>query len=336
MAITPMNALFHQATTRPDGTAFIYNGAVWTYRNLLAGAEQLSRAFLAHGVRPGDRVILHMPNRPEMAVALSRVFAPERSRARRTCGSSSRTARDLSALQPALYLGEEQLYSHVETIEREILAAEKRFVAGPSAPTKAQCLGRRCSSIASGTGRPPEPDKGAPALLLTTSGTSGQPKFVTHTSATLSAIAEACAHLDLSAAQIVLNACPMVHASGLFTLQASVDSAPPWSWSSASIRKSCWTRSNCMDALGCPACRSCTTPSWSVSGSGRGTSARSGTACAEGMFVPSSCRSTSRRPSARRCATSGPRPRRVARSVLACSLGLSLGLRRTPDSPGRR
>ena len=39
-------------------------------------------------------------------------------------------------LQPALYLGEEQLYSHVETIEPEILAAEKRFVIGTSGAYK--------------------------------------------------------------------------------------------------------------------------------------------------------------------------------------------------------
>ena len=72
--MTPLNALFHQATTRPDGTAFIYDGVVWTYHDLLTAAEQLSRAFLARGVRQGDRVVLHMPNTPEMAVALYACF----------------------------------------------------------------------------------------------------------------------------------------------------------------------------------------------------------------------------------------------------------------------
>ena len=127
-------------------------------------------------------------------------------------------------LQPALYLGEEQLYSHVETIEPEILAAEKRFVAGPSGAYKGAMpwSALLIDSVSAGP-MPPEPDKDAPAVLLTTSGTTGQPKFVTHTSATLSAIAEACAHIDLGAAQIVLNACPMVHGSGLFTFLASVN-----------------------------------------------------------------------------------------------------------------
>ncbi|HEX4262514.1 MAG TPA: AMP-binding protein, partial [Acetobacteraceae bacterium] len=72
--MTPMNALLHRATTRPDGTAFVYADVVWTYFDLLTGAEQLSRALLARGVRQGDRVVLHMPNRPEMAAALYACF----------------------------------------------------------------------------------------------------------------------------------------------------------------------------------------------------------------------------------------------------------------------
>jgi hypothetical protein len=48
MATTPMNALFHRATTCPDGTAFIYDEDVWTYYDLVTDAEQISRAFLVN------------------------------------------------------------------------------------------------------------------------------------------------------------------------------------------------------------------------------------------------------------------------------------------------
>jgi acyl-CoA synthetase (AMP-forming)/AMP-acid ligase II len=129
-------------------------------------------------------------------------------------------------LQPALYLGEEQLYSHVEAIEPEILAAEKRFVTGPSSayggalPWSALLI-----DSVSDTPMPmaPEPDKDAPAILLTTSGTTGRPKFVTHTPATLSAITDAFAHHDLGPAQTALNTCPMVHSAGLFCFLAPVN-----------------------------------------------------------------------------------------------------------------
>jgi long-chain acyl-CoA synthetase len=225
MTMTPMNALFHRATTCPDGTAFIYDEVVWTYHDLLTDAEQLSRAFLAHGVRRRDRVVLHMSNRPEMAVALYACFRVGAIACPTNLRFKTAELREIfQRLRPALYLGEEQLYSHAQTIEPEILAGEKRFVTGPCGAYKCAMPWSKLLIDGVSTGpMPPEPDKDAPAILLTTSGTTGQPKFVTHTPATLSAIVEAYTHLDLDAAQTVLNSCPMVHAAGLFTFLASVN-----------------------------------------------------------------------------------------------------------------
>jgi len=221
-----MNSLIHQATVRPDETAFIYNDVVWTYHDLLTGAEQLSRAFLARGVRPGDRVVLHMPNRPEMAAALYACFRIGAIACPMNLRFKTAELREiLQRLQPALYLGEEQLYSCVEPLEPEILAAEKRFVIGSGAAAT-RAMPWSSMPVDSGSGAaplPPEPGKDSPAVLLTTSGTTGRPKFVTHTPATLSATIETFAHLDLDAAQTMLNACPMVHASGLVTFLASVN-----------------------------------------------------------------------------------------------------------------
>jgi long-chain acyl-CoA synthetase len=226
--MTPMNALFRQATMRPDGTAFIYNDVVWTYHDLLAAAEQLSRALLARGVGPGDRVVLHLPNRPEMAVALYACFRIGAIACPMNLRFKTAELREaFERLQPALYLGEEQLYSQVETIEPEILAREKRVIIGPSAAPKGA---KPWSARLVGSGReplPPEPGTDTPAVLLTTSGTTGRPKFVTHTPATLSAITESFPDPDLDARQTVLNACPMVHASGLFTFLRSVNRGAP-------------------------------------------------------------------------------------------------------------
>ena len=224
-----MKALFHRATMRPNGTAFIYDEVVWSYSDLLTGADQLSRAFLARGVRKGDRVVLHMPNRPEMAVA---VYACVRVGAI-ACPTNLRfkTAelREIfQRLQPALYLGDEQLYSYVEAIEPEILASDKRFVVGASSAYKgANPWSALLTDGASAGPLAPEPDKDTPAVLLSTSGTTGQPKFVTHTPATLSATVNAFQHAYLDPGQTVLNACPMVHGTGLFTFLASVNFGVP-------------------------------------------------------------------------------------------------------------
>ncbi len=227
--MTPMNSLFHQATTQPGGTAFIYDDVAWTYDDLLTGAERLSRAFLAQGVRPGDRVVLHMPNRPEMAIAVYACFRIGAIACPTNLRFKTTELREVfQRLQPALYLGEEQLYAYVEAIEPEILAGEKRFVTGPAGAYRgATPWAALLLDSVGDLPMPREPDTHAPAVLLTTSGTTGAPKFVTHTPATLSAVAQAFADLDLGAEQIVLNACPMVHGTGLFTLLRSVNCGVP-------------------------------------------------------------------------------------------------------------
>jgi long-chain acyl-CoA synthetase len=149
MTMTPMNALFRQATTQPDSVGFVSDDVVWTYHDLLTSAERLSRAFLAHGVRPGDRVVLHMPNRPEMAIAVYACFRIGAIACPTNLRFKTAELREVfQRLQPALYLGEEQLYSYVESIEPEILAKEKRFVTGPGGAYRGAMPGGRCSSTA--------------------------------------------------------------------------------------------------------------------------------------------------------------------------------------------
>src|ERR1700716_3128225 len=74
MKTTPTGALLHHAQTRPKSAAFIFHEEVWTYERLAAEAERLAHGLAAHGVEPGDRVALHMMNRPEMVVAYYACF----------------------------------------------------------------------------------------------------------------------------------------------------------------------------------------------------------------------------------------------------------------------
>ena len=68
---------------------------------------------------------------PEMAIAVYACFRIGAIACPTNLRFKTAELRDVfQRLQPALYLGEEQLYSYVETIEPEILAKEKRFVTG--------------------------------------------------------------------------------------------------------------------------------------------------------------------------------------------------------------
>lgn len=215
----PLDALHHRNDAHPDRLAFIYDGAAWTYHDLLTEVERLARALLARGIRRGDRVALHMVNSPEMAIAyyacfrIGAIAAPINLRFK-----TAELRHIFQRMQPALYLGAAQLYSQVDSIEPEILAPDLRFTTGPTARHGGARSWTQLFEVGVDRSIPVQPDVDAPAVLLTTSGTTGRPKFVVHTAATLSAIADAYTHLGLNGGQIAVNALPMVHASGLMTL----------------------------------------------------------------------------------------------------------------------
>src|ERR1700738_931886 len=129
MNMTPMGALMHQAQTRPKSTAFVFHEEVWTYERLAVAAESLARGLAARGVGPGDRVALHMMNRPEMIVAyyacfqLGAIAAPLR-----TAFKFAALAPILQRLKNALQTGEASLYDNVAPVDAAILAPDKRFV----------------------------------------------------------------------------------------------------------------------------------------------------------------------------------------------------------------
>src|ERR1700738_4124074 len=118
MNMTPMGALMHQAQTRPKSTAFVFHEEVWTYERLAAEAECLARGLAARGVGPGDRVALHMMNRPEMIVAYYACFQVGAIAAPlRTAFTFAELAPLLQLLQPALYIGETGLYDNVAPVD---------------------------------------------------------------------------------------------------------------------------------------------------------------------------------------------------------------------------
>jgi long-chain acyl-CoA synthetase len=117
-----------------------------------------------------------MTNSPEMAVALYACFRIGAIACPTNLRFKTVELREIfQRLQPTLYLGDEQLYSYVETIEPQILAAEKRFVIGARAAYKrANPWSALTDSVSAGL-LPTEPHKDAPAVLLTTSGTTARP-----------------------------------------------------------------------------------------------------------------------------------------------------------------
>src|SRR4030088_2797372 len=187
MKVTPVGALMHQVQTRPKSAAFVFHEEVWTYERLAVEAESLARGLALRGVGPGDRVAIHMVNRPEMIVAyyacfqLGAIAAPLR-----TAFKFAELAPILQRLKPALYIGEMGLYGNVAPVDASILAPNKRFVVNGTFEDHGVQPWETLFDVATNESLSVSPASYEPAVLINTSGTTGQPKFVIHTPTTLS------------------------------------------------------------------------------------------------------------------------------------------------------
>jgi long-chain acyl-CoA synthetase len=230
MKITPTGALMHQALTRPKSTAFVFHETVWTFERLAAEAERLARGLAAHGVGPGDRVALHMMNRPEMIVAyyacfiLGAIAAPLR-----TAFTFAELAPLLQRLKPALYIGEAGLYGNVAPVDASILAPNKRFIVNGTFEDHGVQPWQALFDEAAEASLPAAPASYKPALLIITSGTTGQPKFVAHTPATLSESTDLVVrHWGFSDDDIMIESLPLAHMSGMITFLSFIQFGVPF------------------------------------------------------------------------------------------------------------
>ena len=189
----------------------------------------MADGLVERGLRKGDRVALHMANLPELVIAYLACFrvgviaAPLNIRFK-----TAELRALLERLRPALYVGQATLYNRVASIDSSILASNRRFIVDGSVNDPRAQPWTRLFAQANGEPVRVVWDVDAAAVLLTTSGTTGQPKFVIHSLATLSKAAESFEHWDLHSDQIIALACPMVHGSGLFTMLACLRFGAPF------------------------------------------------------------------------------------------------------------
>jgi acyl-CoA synthetase (AMP-forming)/AMP-acid ligase II len=216
--VTLHERLFESAAARPDAIALIAGNNTWTYDRLARYVRRFSQGLLVQGLRPGDRVALHLTNKLETVAAFyacmltGMIAVPLNSRLTR-----AELEPQLRRLQVSLYLGQFDLYGAIAGMDASILDADKRFlVDGPDGDTGARAWSELIAQQADAVRFAPV-CVDEPALLLSTSGTTGEPKFVTHTLRTVSAMMQAYQAIALRPYDVALIATPMMHGAGLFT-----------------------------------------------------------------------------------------------------------------------
>jgi long-chain acyl-CoA synthetase len=208
----------------PSGprTAFVSNGESWTYERFAAMVDQLTAGLLRRGIARGERVALHLTNGPEFAACyfacfrIGAIAAPLNLRFK-----SAELDTALQRIKPSLYIGDADLYKRVAAIDPAPLPPEACFLLGT--PLRAAAQEWRSLLTAPDTVGPISPPDGhAPAILLLTSGTTGTPKLVAHSLATMEAAIVNLITLGFDHGGSLALLRPMVHASGLFYLLSAI------------------------------------------------------------------------------------------------------------------
>ncbi|MGZ8259909.1 MAG: class I adenylate-forming enzyme family protein [Caldimonas sp.] len=207
-------AMFERSrAARPDADAVVCDGVRWSYAEAGAEAERIAGGLAALGVGPGDRVVLLLGNRPGFLFVL---LAVQR----------------LGAI--AVPVGVREQRPGIAYVARQCAAKAivfdddlaERIPGGGDDGTAlalrvaALALARLPAGAAPAAGAPRESDV---AVLLYTSGTTGQPKgaMLTHVAIAHSALHyEAC--MRLGAADRSALAVPASHVTGLIATIASM------------------------------------------------------------------------------------------------------------------
>jgi long-chain acyl-CoA synthetase len=214
----PVAALLQLAAEMPGHVALVGGDETWTYQRLAERSLQVASGLAAQGVGPGDRVALHLWNTPEAVLAylaclrLGAVTVPLNTRL------APPELQDLAErTRPSAYIGHHDLHAHFAPVPQAVLPDGRRFLAGQE--TTGGALARWSDLMAEANGQvDAEPAPDAPAVLLSTSGTTGRSKIVIWSHQTLGALTLSAAGRDVRRGDTLPLMSPLMHGSGLYYL----------------------------------------------------------------------------------------------------------------------
>ncbi|MEU8239001.1 long-chain fatty acid--CoA ligase [Actinoplanes missouriensis] len=207
--------LRESATARPHTPAIMYDGGTISYQDLDLLSDAVAAALTSRGIRPGDRVALHLPNIPQFPIAYFGIL------------KAGAVVVPLNVLLRAPEIGYQLADSQARLLitwggaleEAAKGAAEAGltdiYTVGPADTTPAQPFTELTAPVGE---RWPLADRdgGDVAAIVYTSGTTGRPKGAELTNLQLYLNADIPGRLfDLRPDDVVITALPLFHVFGM-------------------------------------------------------------------------------------------------------------------------
>ncbi|MFO1126578.1 MAG: class I adenylate-forming enzyme family protein [Methylocystis sp.] len=195
--------------SRPEGPALVSHAGATSYRDLDRQAGALARAYLAQGLKPGDRIASLMPNR---ALLFAHYLACQRAGLVATPLNYRYTPPEidhaLSVCEPRAVVAHRERDTDLAASRAGALPVVIRFDDEDGGDLALLAAGPPLDAA-------PELVESAPAAIFFTSGSTGPAKGVTHTRASLAAIfSSAVQSFRLAAPDVVLPASSCSHIGG--------------------------------------------------------------------------------------------------------------------------
>jgi long-chain acyl-CoA synthetase len=210
---SPLARLRQRSRDTPQRPAMVAGDRTWTCAQLDGGSARVAAGLRARGVRPGDRVALHLHNSADAVVALLACLRAGAVAVPLNTQLTTPELRDLTErTSPVLYLGERALYDRFAPVPPDLLPPHARLLAGdPHGPGWPEPPGDPA-------GPEPDLDPDAPALLLSTSGSTGASKLVIWSHRTLGALHLSGPGRGIAPGDVLPILTPVMHGSGVYHL----------------------------------------------------------------------------------------------------------------------
>nr|WP_220139755.1 AMP-binding protein [Nocardia sp. GTS18] len=169
------------ARTQPSSPAILSDAAVQSYAELDAAADAMAHGLLALGIRPGDRVIVQLPNIPEFATALFGLLRAGIIPVLTLPAHRRAEIEHLAALSEAVAylipdrLGDFDYRELAATVRAAVPSLAHVLVAGDPGEFRA------LDTIPAQGDSLPEVDPAEIAVMLVSGGTTGLPKLIART-----------------------------------------------------------------------------------------------------------------------------------------------------------